>query len=249
MPATSYLDIAAAIKTAQPGIHLHAFRPSDIVDGASRLGLSDDDFLRAAQEFGVNTIPGTGVKILSEAFRSRAAPGDLPIARWTSIIRAAHHLGLRSTSVMVYGLGESAEDRIAHLRELVRIHQDTGGFTEFVPMPAQADYLVAGRSETDEHRAVHAVARLMLNGEINHLQVPWTRLGFEQAAVMLQSGADDLGGTLCDGNVAPAAGAEQGRVMTISDVERIARSLSRPTRQRTTEYGEPSDERKAVARA
>jgi len=249
LPATSYVDMARAIKAAQPDIHLHAFRSSDIVDGASRMRLSDADFLTALREAGVDTIPGTGVKILNEPFRARIAPDDVPIARWTAIIRAAHGAGLRSTSVMVYGLGESADDRVAHLRQLARLQAETGGFTEFVPMPALTHALVAGRSETDEHRAVHAVARLMLHGQINHLQVPWTRIGFEQAAVMLQSGSDDLGGTLFDGAVAPAAGAEQGRVMTIQDVERIARSLSRPTRQRTTGYGEPSDERKAVARA
>ena len=249
LPATSYVDMARAIKAAQPDIHLHAFRSSDIVDGASRMRLSDADYLTALREAGVDTIPGTGVKVLNESFRSRIAPGDVPIPRWTAIIRAAHGVGLRSTSVMVYGLGESAEDRVAHLRELARIQADTGGFTEFVPMPALTHALVAGRSEADEHRAVHAVARLMLHGQINHLQVPWTRIGFDQAAVMLQSGSDDLGGTLFDGAVAPAAGAELGRVMTIQDVQRIARSLSRPTRQRTTGYGEPSNERKAAARA
>ncbi|WP_241978039.1 7,8-didemethyl-8-hydroxy-5-deazariboflavin synthase CofG [Cryobacterium sp. TMS1-13-1] len=249
LPATSYLDLARAVKAAQPNMHLHAFRPADIADGAARMGLDDTDYLTALLEAGVDTIPGTGVKMLRDSIRARVAPADLPVDRWTAIITAAHRAGLRSTSVMVYGNGESALDRVAHLRSLRAIQSETGGFTEFVPMPVPGHPLVDGRSDLDEHRAVHAVSRLVLHGYINHLQVPWTRLGFDTAATMLQSGADDLGGTLLDGAVLPEVGIEHGKVMTLADVTRLARSISRPVRQRTTGYGEPTTERKSAARA
>ncbi|MFF1632599.1 7,8-didemethyl-8-hydroxy-5-deazariboflavin synthase CofG [Leifsonia sp. NPDC058248] len=248
LPADSYLRLARVVKAIRPELHLHAFRPADIADGAARLGLDDADYLAALREAGVDTVPGTGVKILDDAVRLRVAPGDLPVDRWTSIVTAAHRAGFRSTSVMVYGNGESAADRVGHLRRLVEVQSSTGGFTEFVPMPAIGHAGPAGR-ESDDHRRVHAVARLMLHGHIDHIQAPWTRLGFAEAALMLQSGADDLGGTLFDGRVLPEAGVEHGHELLPSDVERIARSLSRPVRQRTTTYGDPTDERKRVARS
>jgi FO synthase len=249
LPADSYLLLARVVKATRPELHLHAFRPADIADGAARLGLDDADYLAALREAGVDTVPGTGVKILDDAVRLRVAPGDLPVDRWTSIVTAAHRAGFRSTSVMVYGNGESAADRVGHLRRLVELQSSTGGFTEFVPMPAIGRSAGPAGRESDDHRRVHAVARLMLHGHIDHIQAPWTRLGFAEAALMLQSGADDLGGTLFDGRVLPEAGVEHGRELLPSDVERIARSLSRPVRQRTTTYGDPTDERKRVSRA
>ncbi len=248
LPADSYIELVRTVKATRPGLHLHAFRPADVADGAQRLGLDDADYLAALRGAGVDTIPGTGVKILDDAVRRRVAPADLPVERWESIIRTAHRVGLRSTSVMVYGNGESPADRVAHLRRLVALQQETGGFTEFVPMPAVGMRPPLSGSESDEHRRVHAVARLLLHGHIDHIQAPWTRLGFAQAAVVLQSGADDLGGTLLDGTVLPEAGVEQGFTMTLRDAEAIARSLSRTLRQRTTSYGNPSAERKRAAR-
>ncbi len=249
LPADSYLRLARIVKATRPELHLHAFRPADIADGADRLGLDDSDYLAALREAGVDTVPGTGVKILDDAVRLRVAPGDLPVDRWISIVTAAHRAGFRSTSVMVYGNGESAADRVGHLRRLVELQSATGGFTEFVPMPAIGRQAGLAGRESDEHRRVHAVARLMLHGHIDHIQAPWTRLGFAEAALMLQSGADDLGGTLLDGRVLPEAGVEHGHELLPADVDRIARSLSRPVRQRTTTYGDPTDERKRVARA
>jgi len=245
LPAwADYSEVARRVKAAAPGIHLHAFRPADLADGAARAGLSDTDFLIALREAGVDSVPGTGVKILDESVRERLAPDDLPIARWLELIRAAHGLGIHSTSVMVYGLGESMADRVAHLRTLARLQDETGGFREFVPMPG-----VGATATTQEHRAVHAVSRLMLHGRINHIQVPWTRLDETQVKWMLRSGADDLGGTLFDGRVLPGAGIEHGRELSLDAAARIAHSLSRPLRQRTTAYGEPTDERKAAVRA
>ncbi|MDO7882589.1 7,8-didemethyl-8-hydroxy-5-deazariboflavin synthase CofG [Salinibacterium soli] len=247
-PEGGYLELARAVKAAAPGIHLHAFRPADIDDLARRLGASLDDTLAALREAGVDTVPGTGLKVLDDAVRSRVAPGDLPVERWVEVITAAHRAGLRSSSVLFYGHVESAEQRVAHVRRLASIQDETGGFTEFVPIPLPGPSggvpLVPGRSAIDEHRAMVAVSRLMLHGRIRHIQVPWTRVGVEGAAVLLQSGADDLGGTLFDGGVHPEFGAEHGLELPIATARRIVGPLFRPLRQRTTTYGEPPADRK-----
>ncbi|MGO3766815.1 7,8-didemethyl-8-hydroxy-5-deazariboflavin synthase CofG [Microbacterium gubbeenense] len=237
-----YLDIARTIKDAAPRIHLHAFRPQDVSDLADRSGLGLDGALRAMKNAGVGTVPGTGVKILSERVRSLVAPGDLAIDRWTETVIAAHEAGFSSTSVMFYGHVETAEERIAHLRELIRVQRLTGGFNEFVPipMPGWGMPLVDGRSDLDEHRAMVAVSRLMLTGVIAHIQLPWTRLGLPATAELLNSGGDDLGGTLRDGRIGAASGVEAGQELTLEAAARLVRPLFRPLRLRTTTYREVS---------
>lgn len=247
-----YLEIARAVKAATPRVHLHAFRPQDVLDLADRAGLGVDGALAAMRDAGVDTVPGTGVKILSERVRRLVAPGDLEIERWAEAITAAHRAGFRSTSVLFYGHVETAGERIAHLRALRTIQDETGGFTEFVPIPlpgpAGGVPLVAGRSALDEHRAMVAVSRLALSGSIPHVQIAWTRVGREASAVLLQSGGDDLGGTLLDGRIKPQAGIEFGQELPVTDAAAIAARLFRPVRQRTTDYREPSPDRKVARR-
>ncbi|WP_243223968.1 7,8-didemethyl-8-hydroxy-5-deazariboflavin synthase CofG [Microbacterium proteolyticum] len=233
-----YLDIVRAVKRGAPGIHVHAYRPLDVRDLADRGGLGLDGALTAMREAGVDTVPGTGVKVLSERVRALVAPGDLEIDHWVETITAAHRAGFRSTSVIFYGHVETTEERIAHLRRLRAIQGETRGFAEFVPIPLPGGDvpLVAGRAPIDEHRAMVAVSRLLLSGSIPHVQIPWTRVGAETSAVLLRSGGDDLGGTLYDGRVLPDAGIEQGLELPVAAAERIARSLMRPFRLRTTDY-------------
>ena len=244
LPATidprAYLDIARAVKSATPRMHLHAYRPQDVWDLAERGGLGLDGALAAMRDAGVDTVPGTGVKVLSERVRALVAPGDLEIDRWVEGITAAHRAGFRSTSVLFYGHVETAAERIAHLRALRGIQDATRGFTEFVPipLPGHGVPLVDGRAALDEHRAMVAVSRLLLSGSIPHIQIPWTRVGKDAAAALLRAGGDDLGGTLLDGRVAPDAGIEQGLELPVADAERIARSMFRPFRLRTTDYGQ-----------
>jgi FO synthase len=235
---SGYLDLVRAVKRGAPGIHVHAYRPADVRDLADRGGLGLDGALAAMREAGVDTVPGTGVKILSERVRALVAPGDLEIDRWVEAIIAAHRAGFRSTSVLFYGHVETAEERIAHLRRLRKIQTETHGFAEFVPIPLPGGDvpLVAGRAPVDEHRAMVAVSRLLLSGSIPHVQIPWTRVGRDTAAVLLRSGGDDLGGTLYDGRVLPDTGIEQGLELPVAAAERLARSLMRPFRQRTTDY-------------
>jgi 7,8-didemethyl-8-hydroxy-5-deazariboflavin synthase CofG subunit len=248
----AYLDIARAIKAATPDMHLHAYRPQDVRDLADRGGLGLEGALAALREAGVDTVPGTGVKVLSERVRALIAPTDLEIDRWVEGIVAAHRAGFRSTSVIFYGHVETAEERIAHLRMLRGIQDVStgsaraGGFTEFVPIPLPGPQggvpLVPGRAPIDEHRAMVAVSRLMLSGSIPHIQIPWTRVGREAAATLLQAGGDDLGGTLLDGRVLPEAGVEHGLELPLPDAARIAARLFRPFRRRTTDYRDPSSE-------
>ncbi len=243
-----YLALARTIKSATPGIHLHAYRPQDVWDLADRSGLGLDSALAAMRDAGVDTVPGTGVKVLSERVRGLVAPGDIEIDRWVEGITAAHRAGFRSTSVLFYGHVETAAERVAHLRRLRELqaraarHRSGGGFSEFVPipLPGHGVPLVAGRAELDEHRAMVAVSRLLLSGSIPHIQIPWTRVGRTAAADLLRAGGDDLGGTLLDGRVRPDAGVEEGLELPVTDAAAIAARMFRPFRVRTTDYAEPA---------
>jgi FO synthase len=245
----AYLDIARTLTEAAPGIHLHAYRPQDVWDLADRGGLGLHGALAAMRAAGVRTVPGTGVKVLSERVRGIVAPGDLEIDRWVAGITAAHEAGFSSTSVLFYGHVETAAERIAHLRQLRAIQSRTGGFSEFVPIPLPGPQggvpLVEGRPPLDEHRAMVAVSRLLLSGSIPHVQIPWTRHGREITATLLQSGGDDLGGTLLDGRV-PEAGVERGLELPIADAAQLVRPLFRPLRQRTTDYRDPAARKAAL---
>ncbi|HEY6792068.1 MAG TPA: 7,8-didemethyl-8-hydroxy-5-deazariboflavin synthase, partial [Trebonia sp.] len=252
LPASSdddYLDLVAAVKAAAPGIHLHAFRPAELLDGAARRGMPLEKFLIAARQAGLGSVPGTAARILDDEVRARMRGGpDLPVSQWVEVIEAAHRAGLASSSTMVFGHVETPAHQVAHLRLLAGVQDRTGGFTEFIAMPfipaaaaatapGLADALVPGPSWR-QTRALHAVARLMLHGRIANIQVAWPKFGLDASADLLRGGASDLGGLLLDGRLAPDAGAEAGLVLTLDDVARVARELGRALRQRTTTYGE-----------
>lgn len=241
-----YLELARTITAAAPSLHLHAYRPQDIADLADRAGLGLGDALEALRAAGVRTVPGTGVKILSERVRTRVAPTDLAIDRWIEIITAAHGAGFRSTSVIFYGHVETAAERVAHLRTLRAIQDETHGFTEFVPipLPGRGVPLVAGRAPADEHRAMVAVSRLFFADSIRHIQIPWTRHGRDLAIDLLSAGGDDLGGTLLDGRVRPDTGIEQGLEFGFAEASVRVAKIFRPLRERSTDYREPTPKAK-----
>jgi FO synthase len=243
-----YLDLIAAVKATAPGIHLHAFRPPELLDGAARRGIPLREFLVAARQAGLGSVPGTAARILDDEVRAAMKGGrDFPVSQWVEVIEAVHRAGLPSSSTMVFGHVETPAHQVAHLRLLAGIQDRTGGFTEFIAMPfvpaaaaATAPGLVGANvpgPSWRQVRAVHAVARLMLHGRIVNIQAAWPKFGLDASVDLLRSGANDLGGLLLDGRLAPDAGAESGLVLTLDDVTGVARELGRPLEQRTTTYG------------
>ena len=256
LPGTAYFDLAREVKRRQPEIHLHAFSPMEIVNGATRTGLSFAEFLTAAKEAGLDTIPGTAAEILDDEVRWVLTKGKLPAATWVEIVSTAHRLGIRSSSTMMYGHVDNPSHWVGHLRTLAALQDETGGFTEFVLLPfvhASSPIYLAGVARpgptAQENRAVHAVARLMLHGRIDRIQTSWVKLGTAGTQLMLQGGADDVGGTLMEETISRMAGADNGSEKTVAELEELAAAIGRPARQRTTTYGTPSEERLAAARA
>jgi FO synthase len=247
LPGTAYFDLAAAVKKRVPGMHVHAFSPMEIVNGASRTGLSIEDFLIKARESGLDTIPGTAAEILDDEVRWVLTKGKLPTRTWIEVVTTAHRVGLRSSSTMMYGHVDNPRHWIAHLRVLSRIQDETGGFTEFVPLPfvhTSAPIYLAGVARPGpslrDNLAVHAVARILLHGRIPNIQTSWVKLGVEGTRAMLRAGANDLGGTLMEETISRMAGSEHGSAKTVAELREIGEGIGRPLRERTTTYGAPA---------
>ncbi|MET8543257.1 bifunctional FO biosynthesis protein CofGH [Kitasatospora sp. NPDC004799] len=256
LPGAAYFDIARAVKERVPGIHVHAFSPMEVVNGATRTGLSIRDWLQRAKESGLDTIPGTAAEILDDEVRWVLTKGKLPAATWVEVVTTAHELGIRSSSTMMYGHVDTPKHWLGHLRLLAEIQQRTGGFTEFVTLPfihTNAPVYLAGIARPGptarDNRAVVAMARLLLHPHIPNIQTSWVKLGAEGAAEMLRSGANDLGGTLMEETISRMAGSAYGSYKSVRDLQAIADAVGRPHRQRTTTYGEVPAERQAAALA
>ncbi|MFI6156007.1 bifunctional FO biosynthesis protein CofGH [Kitasatospora sp. NPDC051170] len=256
LPGTAYFDIARAVKERVPGIHVHAFSPMEVVNGATRTGLSIREWLQRAKEAGLDSIPGTAAEILDDDVRWVLTKGKLPAATWVEVVSTAHELGLRSSSTMMYGHVDTPRHWLGHLRLLAEIQQRTGGFTEFVTLPfihTNAPVYLAGIARPGptarDNRAVVAMARLLLHPHIRNIQTSWVKLGAEGAAEMLRSGANDLGGTLMEETISRMAGSSYGSYKSVRDLQAIAEAAGRPHRQRTTLYGEVPPERLAAALA
>ncbi|MFI1659695.1 bifunctional FO biosynthesis protein CofGH [Streptomyces sp. NPDC020472] len=256
LPGTAYFDIARAVKERVPGMHVHAFSPMEVVNGATRTGLSIREWLTAAKEAGLDSIPGTAAEILDDEVRWVLTKGKLPTATWIEVVRTAHELGIRSSSTMMYGHVDQPRHWLGHFRTLSRIQQETGGFTEFVTLPfihTNAPVYLAGIARPGptvrDNRAVTAMARLLLHPWIPNIQTSWVKLGTEGAAEMLRSGANDLGGTLMEETISRMAGSSYGSYRSIRELEAIAEAAGRPSRPRTTLYGEVPEERRGKARA
>jgi FO synthase len=244
LPGTAYFDLAAAVKARVPGMHVHAFSPMEVVNGASRTGLSVHDWLVRAREAGLDSVPGTAAEILDDDVRWVLTKGKLPTSSWVEVVTTAHRLGIPSSSTMMYGHVDRPDHWVGHLRVLQRVQDETGGFTEFVPLPFvhhSAPIYLAGIARpgptTRDNLAVHATARIMLHGRIDHVQTSWVKLGVEGTRAMLRAGADDLGGTLMEETISRMAGSEHGSAKTVAELTEIAAGAGRPVRQRTTTYG------------
>ena len=256
LPGTAYFEIAAEVKRRCPGLHVHAFSPMEVMNGASRTGLPIREWLVRAKEAGVSSLPGTAAEILDDDVRWVLTKGKLPASMWIEVISTAHELGLPTSATMMYGHVDTPAHWVGHLRVIRSIQERTGGFTEFVLLPfihENAPIYLAGLARPGptrrENRAVHAMARLMLHGAIDSIQCSWVKLGDEGCRDVLRGGVNDLGGTLMEETISRMAGADHGSYKTISQLRAIAEPLGRPMRQRTTTYGEVPAERQAAAAA
>jgi FO synthase len=256
LPGTAYFEIASEVKRRRPDLHVHAFSPMEVVNGASRTGLPIREWLFRAKEAGVSSLPGTAAEILDDEVRWVLTKGKLPASVWIEVVSTAHELGLPTSATMMYGHVDTPAHWVGHLRVIRSIQERTGGFTEFVLLPfihENAPIYLAGLARPGptrrENRAVHAVSRIMLHGAIDSIQCSWVKLGDEACRDVLRGGVNDLGGTLMEETISRMAGADHGSYKTISQLRAIAEPLGRPMRQRTTTYGEVPAERQAAAAA
>jgi FO synthase len=256
LPGTAYFDLAAEVKRRSPELHVHAFSPMEVMNGASRTGLSVRDWLAMAREAGVGSLPGTAAEILDDDIRWVLTKGKLPAAAWIEVITTAHELGIPTSATMMYGHVDTPAHWVAHLRVIRSIQDRTGGFTEFVLLPfvhASSPIYLAGLARPGptrrENRAVHAVSRLLLHGAIRNIQCSWVKLGEDACRDVLAGGVNDLGGTLMEETISRMAGSQNGSYRTISQLAAMVAPLGRPMRQRTTVYANPGPERLAAAAA
>ena len=240
-----YLDICRTVKDAVPQIHMHAFSPLEIHQGAQTLDIPVIDFLRELKAAGLNTLPGTAAEILDDEVRVVLCADKIRTQQWLDVMRAAHTVGFRSTATIMFGHIENYQHWARHLLRIRDLQSETGGFTEFVPLPfvhMEAPIYLKGRARPGptfrEAILMHAVARLALNPVIPNIQASWVKLGAEGVRHCLSAGVNDLGGTLMDESISRSAGASHGQEMTPQEMEHIIVSTGRVPRQRTTLYGD-----------
>jgi FO synthase len=250
----TYLAVCRAIKEAVPGLHVHAFSPLEVWQGAKTLGCALPDFLAELRDAGLGSLPGTAAEILDDEIRAIICPDKVKTAEWLEVMAAAHGVGLRSTVTIMYGHVEGYRHWARHLLRVRALQQKTGGFTEFVPLPfvpMEAPISLKGRSRFGptfrEAVLMHAVARLALHPVIPNIQASWVKLGPDGAAVCLEAGCNDLGGTLMNESISRAAGASFGQEMPPEAMEALIRSVGRTPRQRTTLYRDPPPDRVAAS--
>ncbi len=246
LPGTAYFDLAAEIKRRLPEMHVHAFSPMEVVNGASRTALSIHDWLAAAKEAGVDTLPGTAAEILDDDVRWILTKGKLPAATWVEVVSTAHRLGIRTSSTMMYGHVDTPAHWLAHLRLLRahpgghrRLHRVRPAAVRAPERAALPGRLARPGPTMTENRAVHAMARLLLGGAIDHVQTSWVKLGVDGTRTMLAGGADDLGGTLMEETISRMAGS-RARLAEVRrpNSRRSPAAPAGPAAQRTTTYGE-----------
>jgi len=239
----TYLGICRAIRNALPDMHIHAFSPLEISQGAATLGLSVRDFLTRLKEAGLGTLPGTAAEVLDDEVREIICPDKLSTQEWLDVVRTAHEVGLRTTSTIMFGHVDRPIHWARHLIRLRELQWRTGGITEFVPLPfvhMEAPIYLKGKARKGpsfrEAVLMHAIARLTLNAVIPNIQTSWVKLGPQGAAACLKAGANDLGGILMNESISRAAGTEHGQEFPPSAMEELIRSLGRKPRQRDTLY-------------
>ena len=242
----TYLDICKEIKTAVPGIHIHAFSPLEVWQGAKTLRLTVSEFLHRLHDAGLDTLPGTAAEVLDDEIRKIICPDKLNTEQWLSVMRDAHDQGFRTTATLMYGHVERPLHIARHFIKLLELQRQTGGFTEFVPLPfvhMETPIFLKGKARKGptfrEAVLVHAVARLVLHPYFTNIQTSWVKMGPEGVKACLNAGANDMGGTLMNESITRAAGAVHGQEMSPKRMETIIRNIERIPRQRTTLYTTP----------
>jgi len=250
----TYVGICRAIKEAAPRMHVHAFSPLEVTQGAATLGVSVPSFLALLKDAGLGTLPGTAAEILDDEVRAVICPGKIDTSQWLAVARAAHAHGLRTTSTIMFGHVEGPISWARHLLAVRNLQDETGGFTEFVPLPfvhMEAPMYLHGRARRGptfrEAVLMHAVARLALHPLITNIQVSWVKMGPEGAAECLKAGANDLGGTLMNESISRAAGTQHGQEFPPAAMEALIASLGREPRQRDTLYRPVPAERRSAS--
>lgn len=243
LPPFYYRDILRAVKQAVPGMHIHAFSPMEIVYGVELTGMPLKDYLCMLRDNGLNTLPGTAAEILDDDVRFVLSRNKLSTEQWKDVIRTAHGCGIRSTSTLMYGHVESPEHWVNQLLLFREIQQQTGGFTEFVPLGFvhQNTLLfqqgIARPGPTlAEHLKIHALARVLLAGAINNIQVSWVKLNRRLSQLCLHAGANDYGGTLMEENISREAGATAGQYTSPEDFRALILEAGRIPAERNTVY-------------
>ena len=250
----TYIGICKAIKAAVPDMHIHAFSPLEVTQGAATLGLSLVEFLARLKDAGLGTLPGTAAEILDDEIRAIICPDKINTQQWVDVARAAHSLGLRTTSTIMYGHVESPLNWARHLLVLRDLQAETGGFTEFVPLPfvhMEAPMYLRGMARkgptTREAVLMHSIARLALHPLITNIQTSWVKMGPLGAALCLNAGANDMGGTLMNESISRAAGTEHGQEFPPEAMEGLIHGIGRQPVQRSTAYGGVSNDRQVVS--
>jgi FO synthase len=243
LPPFYYRDILRAVKQAVPGMHIHAFSPMEIVYGVELTGMALQDYLSMLRDNGLDTLPGTAAEILDDEVRQVLSRNKLSTEQWVEVIRTAHRCGIRTTSTMMYGHRETPTHWVNQMLLLRQIQDETGGFTEFVPLGFVhqntllfAQGLARAGATIAEHLKVHALARILLAGSIHNIQVSWVKLNRKLSQLCLQSGANDYGGTLMEENISREAGATAGQYTSPEDFRSLILEIGRIPAERNTTY-------------
>jgi 7,8-didemethyl-8-hydroxy-5-deazariboflavin synthase CofH subunit len=243
LPKFHYRDILRAVKNAVPQMHIHAFSPMEIVYGVELTGMPLADYLSMLRDNGLGTLPGTAAEILDDEIRHILSANKLSTSQWIEVIRTAHRCGIRTTSTLMYGHTETPAHWVRQMRLLRDIQSETGGFTEFVPLGFVHQNTILfhqGLSRTGptlaEHLKVHALARILLAGSINNIQVSWVKLNRQLSQLCLHAGANDYGGTLMEENISREAGATAGQYTSPEDFQSLILEIGRIPAERNTTY-------------
>lgn len=246
----TYLDILAVIKSAAPDIHIHAFSPLEVWQGAKTLDLPVEEYLIQLRDAGLKSLPGTAAEILDQDIRKLICPDKITSEEWLFVMETAHRIGLRTTATIMFGHLEQPKHWARHILSIRDLQTRTSGFTEFVPLPfvhRESPMYLKGRARKGptfrEAILMHAVSRLALTGQIDNIQASWVKLGEAGAKAALNAGANDLGGTLMNESISRAAGASHGQEMTPESMQTLIHAVSRTPRQRTTLYADAAEER------